>query len=452
VQRAAADQAFGRGIAQLAARSAFSTHGVKRRYKAGDWIRVPLGGAHDAVGIIASACRSRLFGYFFAIEADRAPTHEQLRSLKAEDAQALLFGGAPIEQARWTVIARSLAFEQASWPFPLFAARGAFGKSWMQIRYDPQTMQVVERQPIDAGRAQTLPDARFAGAREAEALLRARFSGAPAAHAYGVRELRSPIAQEDLDALQAGRVQFSTPLHETDLRRLAAFMQAHPYVDLRVHGFRNGFDARALTSFDALQSLALDVRSLQHPQVLRGLSALQALRMGPMQTDLAFLDALQALECLDLHGTRAALEPVLRIPRLRALTLVQTQPLNFTRLRSAAYLEELALAHGTYDLACLSALPKLRALDLRSVSTGTLEQLQVLGNVRRLVLHGLTHVTDLRPLANLPRLRELRITRMPHLNVQHFAPLQACAGLREFVVDVGSRRKEREIYRLLKRE
>jgi hypothetical protein len=423
---------------------------VKRRYKAGDWIRVPLSGDRDAVAVLARACRSRLFGYFFAVPAGRALSHDELRAFRAGDAlAAMLFGGTPIEQARWPVIATSLAFDQQAWPFPLFAARGAFGESWQQIRYDPQTVQIVERMPVDASQAACLPDARFGSAHEVETLLRLRLSGAPAARAYGVRELRSPIAQAELDGIDAGRVQFSTALNDADLRLLAAFIGTHPYVDLRVHGFRRGFDARALAPLRALQSLALDVRVLQHPAALRSLRALQKLRLGNMQIDLSFLEAMQVLEQLELRGTRADPAPVLRLRTLRALELENTAPLDLAQLAGTDVLERIVLAYGRYDLHGLSALARLRTLVLRSLDLENISSLSALNGLQNLTLHGLRRVTDLAPLARLPRLRELQITGMPQLNVHHFAPLQACADL-QLIVDLGSRPKEREIYRLLK--
>ena len=69
-------------------------------------------------------------------------------------------------------------------------------------------------------------------------------------------------------------------------------------------------------------------------------------------------------------------------------------------------------------------------------------------HLEALELHGLARVTDLRAIAQAPALRRLRVGAMPQLNVEHFAPLARCTSLRTLDVEVGSRQKEREIYRL----
>lgn len=425
---------------------------MKRRYKPGDWLRVPLGGEHDAIGIIARMCRSRLFGYFFAVPASYEPSHGDLRMRKVQDAVAvLLFGGAAIEEARWDLIATSLAFDPAAWPFPAFASRGAFGDAWMQVRYDPQTLQIVERRAIDERIAAALPDARFAGAEDAERILRAAVAGESPGAAQSIIEVRSPLEPQRLHALESGgRVQFSTPLGTADLELLAAFIERHSNVGLRVHGFRRGFDAAQLSRLRALRELAVDVHVLQHPDALRELRSLRVLRIGQARTSLDFLDALTELQTLELRGTRAALDPVKNLPVLHELVLENTAPADLRALRSSATLQTLVLAHGEYDIGTLDALAQLRRLELRALDVTTLAPLRGLAHLEDLHVHALARLTDLQPIADAPALRRLRITAMPHLNVADFAELQRCAGLHIFHVEIGSRTKEREIYRLIK--
>jgi hypothetical protein len=416
-------------------------------------VRVPLGAEYDALGIIARACRSRLFGYFFAVPSSRESTHDELRGRKPQDAvAALLFGGRAIEQARWPIVATSLAFDPQAWPFPAFASRGAFGDAWTQVRYDADTMQIVERLAIDAQAAAMLPDARFATAEDAEALLRRAIAGEPAPHAHSIVEVRTPIDAARLRTLErGGRIQFSTSLPAADLDRLAHFIDVHPHVALRVHGFRHGFDCTHLARFAALRELALDAHVLQHPAALRELRSLRILRIGPARTHLAFLDALGSLQTLELRGTRTSLEPVLHLPALQTLVLEDTQALDLRALQCANELRTLVLSHGECDVRALRELPNLRRLELRSLDTHVLPPLHELRNLEELELHGLAHVADLARIADAPALHTLRIGGMPQLNVEHFRPLQRCGGLRRFDVSIGSRTKEREIYRLLKR-
>jgi hypothetical protein len=425
---------------------------MKRRYKKGDWLRVPLGGGYDALGIIARMCRSRLFGYFFAVPSSQRPTHDELLARKPQDALvALLFGAAPLEDARWELIATSLRFDEQAWPLPLFASRGAFGDTWTQIRYDANTLQIVERRRVDAQTAEPLSDARFAGAEELENVLRAKIAGRTTLGRESILEVRSPIDPDALRAIEyGGRLQFSTPLHAADLDVLAAFIDARPDVALRVHGFRHGFDAQQLTRYTSLRELLLDVRVLQHAGALGELHSLRGLRIGGSRVDLQFLRFLTALRKLELQRTRGALEAVSKLPALQMLVLESTAPIEFAALRSAASLQTVVLAHGDYNVDAIAAFKQLRHLELRTLDTHVLPPLSGLEKLEELRLHALAQIDDLRPIAGAPALQRLFVTAMPHLNVRDFAFLQQCAGLRHVTVEIGSRTKEREIYRLMK--
>lgn len=424
---------------------------MKRRYKKGDWIRVPLGGERDALGVLARACQSRLFGYFFAVPASHRPTNDELRALRPQDAVAmLLFGGAPIEQARWEMVATSLAFDPQSWPFPDFSSRGAFGDTWTRVRYDPDTLQIVERRRIDADAAAVLPDARFAGAQDVEAILRRKIGGEDAPLAQTVCEVRSPVNGERLRALEhGGRLQFSTALSASELECLGSFVNAHPHVALRVHGFRHGFDAAQLGPFTGLRHLTLDVHQLQHADSLRALRALETVRIGSLRTTLDFLEALPGVRSLELRGTRAPLDPVLRLQHVETLALEATMPLDFRAFASVAHVRTLSLAHGDYDLRALDAAAALRSLHLRAMDCAELPPLHRLASLEELDLEALRSIRDLAPIAQARTLRRLRISAMPQLNVEDFTPLRE-GSFRSFDVAIGSRRKEREIYRLIK--
>jgi hypothetical protein len=412
-----------------------------------------LGGKHDALGLLARACQSRLLGYFFAVPAPHRPTHEELRALRAPDAIAVvLFGGAPIEQARWQIVATSLAFDPDAWPFPAFAARGAFGDAWTQVRYDPQTLRIVERTPIDAAQASNLPDARFANAHDTEALLRRRIAGEPRVHAYSVCEVRSPVDMGRLQALDTGgRIQFSTPLAVADLERINAFLETHSGVEVRVHGFRHGFDAAQLLHLPAMRDLTLDASAVQHAHALARLANLAHLRIGRARIDLSFLAELESLRTLELRGTRGEIQAVARARGVQHLYLESTPPVWLHALESARAVQTLTLAHGAYTLDGIKSLSVLRRIALRALEVADLSPLCALPHLEALLLEALPHVSDLAPIGSLRMLRELHIARMPHLNVSDFEPLQRCAGLRAFDVEIGSRTKEREINRLMKR-
>lgn len=424
---------------------------MKRRYKAGDWLRLRLTGEWDALAIIVRACRSRLFGYFFAIPAAQIPSQDELRALTADDAvAAMLFGGAPIDHGRWEIVATSLAFDERAWTFPHFFSRGAFGQAWTHVVYDPQTLQIVERRPVDGQQVQGLPHAAFASAHEVEEALRTRVAGHEPPPANSICEIRSPIDSERLRAVEGGGcIQFSTPLRPQDFDVLRAFIEVHAGIRVRVHGFRRGFDATQLAQFAGLRDLTLDVDHVQHAQALASLHALRTLRIGAAQLDLAFVSALAQLQTLELRSTRASLAPLERCPELRTLYLENTPRINCTAMANARGLRSLTLAHADYDLARLDAFRALRRLELRSLDASELPRFDGLENLECLILRDMHGITDLARVAGARSLRELHISDMPHLNVNDFAPLAAC-NFHDLRIDVGSRRKEREVYRLLR--
>ncbi len=86
-------------------------------------------------------------------------------------------------------------------------------------------------------------------------------------------------------------------------------------------------------------------------------------------TDLSPLIRLRSTERLDLRGTRAALEPLRHLGRLRSLSLAQTDLDSLAPLSECAALEQLDLSDARVDLTAVGALPKLRSLDLRAART-----------------------------------------------------------------------------------
>jgi len=65
-------------------------------------------------------------------------------------------------------------------------------------------------------------------------------------------------------------------------------------------------------------------------------------------------------------------------------------------------------------------------------------------------LRNVTLLRDLAPLTYAPALSELRVEGLPQLQVADFQPLRACTTLRSLTVDVGSKTKSREVYKMLR--
>lgn len=426
---------------------------MKRRYKQGDWFRVTLGGEHDAIGVIARMCRSRLFGYFFAVAAGAEVTPGKLTALRAHDAIACaLFGGAGLEEARWRVVATSLPFDPAAWPFPHFASRGVFGRTWSAVTYDPETMSVASRTALTMEQAAHLPDARFAVPEELEALLRLRLAEETPEVPLSVYEVRAPVDAQSLNILaRGGRVQFSEMLLGSDLDTLAAFIAAHPGVELRVHSIAN-FDLRTLKRFGAVRSLVLDVPSAVNVEALAELHALESFKIGAMdtRTPLEALTELPQLHRLELHGANAGVSIAERVTRLDSLALYATPPVRLERMQSAPRLRSLVLSHAAADVAAVAAMPALERLSLRGISLASLPDFSANANLDSIELREVAGLRDLSPLATAPKLRELRIEGMRHLQMRDFEPLTRCANLLDVSIDIGSKSKTREIYRMLR--
>lgn len=425
---------------------------MKRAYAAGDWFAIPLGAGRYAPGIVARQAGSRLFGYLFAPRAGMPDTRE-LHALRGVDALWCgLFAATAIEDARWPLLGRASAFDPAEWPFPDFALRGSFGESWTRRTYDEHTLRALRTTALESGDARALPDARFAQPELLERRLRGRYL-----ERLTVYEVRTPLDPQRLTVLaEGGRLQFSTPLRPAELAALAEFLRGHPHVTLRVHGFvREPFDARTLRRFEGLRQLRLDAASV------REFGALTALRDSLVELALSAaasqaagreLGSLERLEVLELRGAMPASVDLAAWQSLRCLTVVDA-PSHDARFAAAlGRLESLQLFGGSFaDLAALAALESLERLSLRHLSA--LEHLPAMGGLKRLrtlQLAALPRVASLQEVTRAPALESLEISGMEHLNVGDLRILAACRQLCEARIDIGGRRKNREVYRLLR--
>jgi hypothetical protein len=227
-------------------------------------------------------------------------------------------------------------------------------------------------------------------------------------------------------------------------------VRAHPGVELRVHGM-DEFDAASLERFDALHSLVLNVQRVLNPAALARLHSLRILHLGRTREcmPLSALASLPALHALELRGAHADIAGMHDFPHLRSLTLVDTPAFDAASMRSRETLRALALAHGAYELNSICALPALERLELRDMRAAQLPDLSRAAHLRILHLRAVRELRDLTPIAAAPALRELRIEAMPQLHVSDFEPLRACASLAKIAVDLQSKAKSREVYRLL---
>ncbi len=278
------------------------------------------------------------------------PVHAQLKCLRASQTEVCaLFGGAPLEDARWSVIATSVPFDRRAWPFPQFSARGAFGRTWTKDTYDSDTMQVVQRERIDQAAAQALPDSRFASAWELETLLRERLCGIPPGAPFAVYEVHTGFDPNALDVLaRGGRVQFSEPLSADDLQHLAQFIECYPDVEIRVHGFSTRpFDLRSLAAFQALRALTIQTGRLEGTGALEALRSCGRLRVGPLDrpATLPTLSSLPDLCEIEVRGRHTDLRAVAACSHLTALALIDVPAMDLGALACREVLADLTIAH-----------------------------------------------------------------------------------------------------------
>jgi hypothetical protein len=150
-----------------------------------------------------------------------------------------------------------------------------------------------------------------------------------------------------------------------------------------------------------------------------------------------------------VHGKNADVRAIAQCSQIESLALVDTPAIDREAFASAPALRELTLAHSAQTRLNLGQFPHLTRLELRDVPLSELPDVSQNAALETIVLRNIRVLHDLTPIACATALRRLEISGTPQLNVEHFKPLRQLANLRRFHVDLGSRRKEREVYRLL---
>lgn len=358
---------------------------MKRRYKPGDWFRLPLDARTDALGLVSAVRGGRVAAVFFAVPRGAEADAAALRALDPREAAGrYVLSGEAFLGGAFVPVAQSLRLD------PRFAP-AAFPED------DVLGAQALRR--------------RLLGAR----------GGAPDA-VTAVRAVRAGFDSRGLP--EEGVLAVRVPFRGSEAFRLGAWLAGRPSLALRLHGAAVG--PRDLHPFGAVRALEIAAERFE-PSALAEAPAIAVLSVRtrslaePLGPALA---ALRALDELRLAGAAAVVDA--RLPPLRVLALEGGNPFGAGRLAAPGVLERLRLYDTALELDGLGNLVRLRTLELRR-------------------LPGFAEVAALRRLEGL---EELRLIDLPHLNVADFEPLRdRCPPI--CTVDLGSRRKEREIYRLL---
>jgi internalin A len=294
-----------------------------------------------------------------------------------------------------------------------------------------------------------------------------------------IRELRSPLTPQMLTPLgeEISVVQFSEPLSDPDLGRVAEFMKDYPDVNLRAYfrgagpdldwlrhfsGHRNvSVDAFDVGSFDglghlpeSLQSLALGrTRKRLSLRVLERFTQLETLHVEGHTKDIDVLSQLRTLENLTLRSvTLPDLSILLPLRRLWSLDLKlggTTDLRLLSEIGSLKYLE-LWMIRGLDDISSISDLPNLRFLFMQSLRRVTaIPDLSGCDRLRRIHLETMKGINDLSPLAAAPALEQLLLFDMGHLRLEDIEPLRDHKTLQSAGMGLGSIKRNRAAAEML---
>ncbi|HVZ87865.1 MAG TPA: immunity 26/phosphotriesterase HocA family protein [Polyangia bacterium] len=139
----------------------------KINYREGDWFSVPLREGGFAVGVVARANPDGvLVGYFFGPRHDAAPTLDDVRDLKPQDAVMVgKFGHLGLTQRKWPVLGRVDGWNRADWPMPVFVRYEELsGRSFRAFYDDDDPNKLLREEQVSPGAAEQGPKDTMMGA------------------------------------------------------------------------------------------------------------------------------------------------------------------------------------------------------------------------------------------------------------------------------------------------
>lgn len=296
-----------------------------------------------------------------------------------------------------------------------------------------------------------------------------------------IRQLEPPLGDEQLRPLDpcCRVVQFSSPLSDAELRKVADFMRGYPGVSLRVYGhYGKGCNLDFLKYFPFLRQFQIDVFDLQDIDGLRhlpdnlefvGFSQTRSKRFS-----LAFLSRFRSLRRLYIESHKKDIAVLSDLTSLEELTLRSITLPDLSLLHPMRYLVSLDIKlGGTKDLSLLPEVGRLRYLELWMIrglenisSVGRVRTLQYLflqalkrvesvpslrdlRLLRRVHLETMKGLSDLQPIADAPGLEELLVIDMRHLQPEALRPFVGHRTLRAAAVGLGSLKKNAVVDRML---
>lgn len=296
-----------------------------------------------------------------------------------------------------------------------------------------------------------------------------------------VRQLAPPLTRDQLRPLdpRCRAVQFSEPLSDAELVEVAKLLQGYRDVTLRVYGhYQRGCDLELLRHFPFLRRFQVDVFDLGDFRGLRHLpDNLEYLGLGRTRSrtvSLAVLGRFQDLRELYIESHKKDIDVIARLSSLQDLTLRSITLPDLALLKSLNELRSLDIKlGGTRDLGLLPEIGHLRYLEIWMVkglsdlspiggmrdlqylflqaikNVQNIPSLKSLALLRRVHIETMKGITDLSGIAQAPRLEELLVVDMPHLQPEALRPFVDHPTLKRASVGLGSLRKNRDVKELL---
>ena len=250
------------------------------------------------------------------------------------------------------------------------------------------------------------------------------------------------------------RLQFDQPLPEEVLDAAAAALERHPEVALRAFG-DGGVDPSLewLSRFPKLRRLSVELFTVESFAPIAHLTALREVHVGATRSSRPSLDFVAGLPDLvelsfEGHGAKG-FEAVAGAERLTTLRVRKPKMKSLDPLAGHGSVEVVTMAlGGLTDLTPLATLPRLREVDLlevRGLGGRDLDALSGCAALTRLGLFALRGVDDLGALGGGPVVESLEALTLDRLGaLQTLDPLAACSNLRELSI-VDARPADRDL-------
>jgi hypothetical protein len=289
-------------------------------------------------------------------------------------------------------------------------------------------------------------------------------------------EVRPNLPADFAIAPWISSVQFCRRLSVDDYSILAKALQGRPDVCLRVYGYEYT-DIDFLANFAHVRQLQVDCWTVSNFDGILAIRELDSLVLGwteKKSQSLRFLACFPTVRRLHVEGHRKDIDVIAELsniehlslrsitlpdialltalPRLRCLEIklggtsqLQALPL-LTQLR---YLE-LWLVRGLSDLSMLARMTQLEVLCLQALKKVVeLPSFRELRGLRGVWLETMKGLYDLSPVADAPALEVALLINMPHIKIDDIRSFAGHPTLRAFRAGLGSLRRNAEALRVV---